>query len=279
MRTGARQRRPNSCASEPYWSYEDIGAFVVFVTLLGATIRLLVRVQVLPHSATGEPSAAIQFGVIALLSGALYMILKWRYHRAVIVPLGWVLPTLFYYMLSLLLGIASGCAVGLYLHTGHHYHRSYFCTIPLSRRRTTLALLYGYGRRVRLASCGFEIHGSLGDHARVLQPGAMPDGGIVAVITVNRKRSRFRLPGQAQWICPVLNVQDMCRRLVPNAYPAFLSFRWTRCTTVSGIRSVVYPRLNRVSEFSHLNTPGSLLNMRRIVRSLKHHNSANSPTE
>ena len=119
MRTGARQRRPNSCASEPYWSYEDIGAFVVFVTLLGATIRLLVRVQVLPHSATGEPSAAIQFGVIALLSGALYMILKWRYHRAVIVPLGWVLPTLFYYMLSLLLGIASGCAVALYLHTGN----------------------------------------------------------------------------------------------------------------------------------------------------------------
>jgi membrane protease YdiL (CAAX protease family) len=55
--------------------------------------------------------------VIALLSFALYMTLKVRYRRAVFVPMGWVIPSFFYGVVSLLLGIVFGCAVALLFRT------------------------------------------------------------------------------------------------------------------------------------------------------------------
>lgn len=62
-------------------------------------------------------------------------------------------------------------------------------------------------------------------------------------------------------------------------HPTFLNRLCTRSTTLSGIRNVVYPRLNLVSVLSHLNTPGSLWKIRRMVRSLNPHTFASSRTQ
>ena len=109
------ERNTNRCFSKAYWGYEDIGIFLVFATLLGSSIRLLVHLHLLPRSAIANPSAAVQFGVIALLSCALYTILKVRYRRPVVVALGWIVPGFIHGIVSVLLGIGFGCGVALYL--------------------------------------------------------------------------------------------------------------------------------------------------------------------
>lgn len=115
MRIGEpNTKNTTSCFSKAYWGYEDIGIFLVFATLLGPGIRLLVHRHLLPRSAIANPSAAVQFGAIALLSCALYTILKVRYRRAVFVPLGWIVPGFIYGVVSVLLGVGFGCAVALY---------------------------------------------------------------------------------------------------------------------------------------------------------------------
>lgn len=114
-----REPTRNNCFPKAYWAYEDIGAFLIFASFRGPSIRLLVHLRLLPGSAIRNPGAVVQFGVIALLSCALYMILRVRYRRAVAVPLGWVVPTFSYGMVSLLLGIVFGCAVAIYLRTGN----------------------------------------------------------------------------------------------------------------------------------------------------------------
>ena len=113
MRIG--EPNTNRCFSKAYWGYEDIGTFLVFATLLGSSIRLLVHLHLLPCSAITNPSAAVQFGVITLLSCALYTILKIRYRRPVVVALGWILPGFIYGIVSVLLGIGFGSGVALYL--------------------------------------------------------------------------------------------------------------------------------------------------------------------
>ncbi|HEX6505814.1 MAG TPA: CPBP family intramembrane glutamic endopeptidase, partial [Terriglobales bacterium] len=103
-----------------YWGYEDIGIFLVFATLLGSSIRLLVHLHLLPRSAIANPSAAVQFGVIALLSCALYTILKVRYRRPVLVALGWIVPGFNYGIVSVLMGIGFGCGIALYVRSFNH---------------------------------------------------------------------------------------------------------------------------------------------------------------
>jgi len=105
----------NSFFSRAYWGYEDLAIFLVFASLLGPGIRLLAHLHLLPRSAITNPSAAVQFGVIGLLSCALYTILKVRYRRAVVVLLGWIVPGFIYGIVSVLLGIGLGCALALHL--------------------------------------------------------------------------------------------------------------------------------------------------------------------
>ena len=62
-------------------------------------------------------------------------------------------------------------------------------------------------------------------------------------------------------------------------HPALRSFRCTRNITVSGMRSVVYPRLNRFSWLAQSKTPGSFSNILRMVFSLKFQRLASSATE
>src|SRR5215469_12111301 len=81
---------------QPFWGYEDIGAFILLAVLLGLILRLLVRFQVLSRSAMDNPSIGLQSAVVALLGGGFYFILSLRYRQPVLKPLGWVVPKMPY---------------------------------------------------------------------------------------------------------------------------------------------------------------------------------------
>jgi membrane protease YdiL (CAAX protease family) len=100
---------------EPYWGYEDIGIFFIFVVLLNPALRLLVHFHLLPRSELINASAGLQFVLITFLGLALYLVLKLRHHRPVLRPLGWVLPRTAYIVVALLLGISFASAVALYV--------------------------------------------------------------------------------------------------------------------------------------------------------------------
>jgi len=100
---------------EPYWGYEDIGIFFVFMVLLTPVIRLLVYFHLLLRSELINPSAGLQFVLITFLGLALYLVLKLRHHQQVLKPLGWVLPRTAYVAAAPLLGISFASGVALYL--------------------------------------------------------------------------------------------------------------------------------------------------------------------
>jgi hypothetical protein len=104
---------------EPYWSYEDIGVFFFVLAFLAAVVRLSVRMHFLRPSDLVTPGLALQSFVIIFLSVSLYLTLKWRHHRAVIVPLGWVVPDAFYTMLASFAGIASALSIAFLSHIRH----------------------------------------------------------------------------------------------------------------------------------------------------------------
>ena len=100
---------------EPYWGYEDIGIFFMFLVLLNPALRLLVHFHLLLRSELINPSAGLQFVLITFLGLALYLVLKLRHHRPVLRPLGWVLPRTVYTVAALLLGISTASGVALCL--------------------------------------------------------------------------------------------------------------------------------------------------------------------
>lgn len=100
---------------KPYWGYEDIGIFFIILVLLTPLFRLLVRLQVLRRTDLSNPSAGLQFGLIAFLIVALYSVLKLRHQQPVLRPLGWVRPSLPYTVAALLLGLSFAFAVTLHL--------------------------------------------------------------------------------------------------------------------------------------------------------------------
>src|SRR6266481_4077254 len=79
-----------------YWTYEDIGAFLFVIALVNALIRLAVRLHFLNLSDLIAPGLAVQALIIIFLGLALYAILRLRYHRPVIRPLGWLVPSKIY---------------------------------------------------------------------------------------------------------------------------------------------------------------------------------------
>jgi len=104
---------------EPYWSYEDIGAFFFVLVFLAAVVRLAMRMHFLRPSELVTPSLALQSFVIIFLGVSLYLILKWRYRRPVIAPLGWVAPNVFYTTLASFAGIASALSIAFLAHLRH----------------------------------------------------------------------------------------------------------------------------------------------------------------
>jgi len=104
---------------EPYWNYEDIGVFFFVLVLLAAVVRLGERMRFLRPPALATPSLALQTFVIVFLGISLYLTLKWRHHRPVIAPLGWVVPNVFYTTLASLAGIASALFITFLAHLRH----------------------------------------------------------------------------------------------------------------------------------------------------------------
>ena len=74
--------------AKPYWSYEDIGVFFLVLVLLGSVLRFLVRFRLLQRSELTDPSFGLQFAVVASLSLALYLVLKFRHHQPVLQAIG-----------------------------------------------------------------------------------------------------------------------------------------------------------------------------------------------
>jgi membrane protease YdiL (CAAX protease family) len=98
---------------EPYWSYEDIGAFFFVLVVVAALVRLGIRTHLLRPSDLVAPSLTLQTSIIIFLSIALYAILKRRRQKPVIAPLGWVAPSAFYTLLAVVGG--TGLALGITL--------------------------------------------------------------------------------------------------------------------------------------------------------------------
>ena len=94
-----------------YWTYEDIGAFLFVTIALDAVVRLSVRLHLLDSSQLVAPSPALQALITAFLTAALYVILKLHYRKPVVAPLGWLLPSRFYTVISILGGAAAALAI------------------------------------------------------------------------------------------------------------------------------------------------------------------------
>ena len=99
-----------------YWTYEDIGTFLFVVVSVNALIRLAARLHLLSPSDLVAPRLAIQALIIIFLGLALYAILKFRYHRPVIAPLGWLIPSKLYVAISILGGVIVGFAITYLTH-------------------------------------------------------------------------------------------------------------------------------------------------------------------
>src|ERR1700751_1607583 len=73
---------------EPYWSYEDIGAFFFVLVVVEAVVRLGIRTHLLRPSDLVAPSLTLQTSIIIFLGIALYAILKRRRQKPVIATVG-----------------------------------------------------------------------------------------------------------------------------------------------------------------------------------------------
>lgn len=104
---------------EPYWSYEDIGIYFFVLVLLGAVVRIAVRIHWLSSSALVAPSLSLQTSVIVFLGLTLYLILKWRHRRSVVVPLEWSLPDRRYTAIGFISGVVAAIGVALVTHFRH----------------------------------------------------------------------------------------------------------------------------------------------------------------
>ena len=62
--------------AKPYWNYGDISVFFPVPVLIGSILRVSVRFHLLSRSELNNPSAPLQFALIAFLSLALYLLTK-----------------------------------------------------------------------------------------------------------------------------------------------------------------------------------------------------------
>ena len=97
----------------PYWSYEDIGIFLLVLSTLSTILHLCAYFHLFPRSQLAHPRLALQISVIVTLMLALYLVLKLRYRRAVLRPLGWIWPRVAVVILAPLLGGSFASAVAL----------------------------------------------------------------------------------------------------------------------------------------------------------------------
>ncbi len=115
MRANRSNSKTDQARAKPYWGYEDIGVFFLILVSLTSVLRLSARFHFLSQSDITNPTAGLQFAVVAFLTVALYLVLKIRYRQPVMRPLGWVWPRLSYTVGSLLIGILLATEVKLHL--------------------------------------------------------------------------------------------------------------------------------------------------------------------
>lgn len=123
---------------QPFWGYEDIGAFLLLAVLLDLILRLLVRLQLLSRPAMDNPSTGLQSAVIAVLGAGLYFILRFRYRQPVLKPLGWIVPKMSYIVAALMVGPLFAAGVALYV----RFLNQVPLPIPV-RELLTLGLVFG----------------------------------------------------------------------------------------------------------------------------------------
>lgn len=100
---------------EPFWGYDDIGAFFLLAVSAGLILRLLARIHFLARSAIINPGIGIQFGVVVFLGAGLYSLLRLRYRQPVLKSLGWIMPRTIHIITAVSLGPAFAAAIALYL--------------------------------------------------------------------------------------------------------------------------------------------------------------------
>jgi membrane protease YdiL (CAAX protease family) len=127
-----------SLEPQPFWGYEDIGAFLLVPVLLGLILRLLVRLHFLSRFAIINPSTGLQSAVVALLGAGLYFILRLRYRQPVLKPLGWVVPKMPHIVAALIVGPLFATGIALYLRLRNQIPPS----IPI-RELLILGLVFG----------------------------------------------------------------------------------------------------------------------------------------
>jgi membrane protease YdiL (CAAX protease family) len=97
-----------------YWSYEDLGIYIVGVALFGSVVRLLVRAHFLPQSILTQPAPYFLGSVLFCLALSLYLLLRLRYHRNVLRPLGWLCPAPVYFGKAVFAGISIASVVSVF---------------------------------------------------------------------------------------------------------------------------------------------------------------------
>jgi membrane protease YdiL (CAAX protease family) len=118
--TNTTGNRTADRSSAPYWSYEDIGAFLFVVVLLNTLIRLAVRLHFLSSSDLIAPRLCLEAIIITVLGLALYAILKVRYCRPVLGPLGWLVPSKIYVVISSMGGVITALTITYFTHLQGH---------------------------------------------------------------------------------------------------------------------------------------------------------------
>lgn len=100
----------------PYWSYGDLGIFIFALALLALALHVLARLHLVANGQMHHPTDALQTVIVLSLSGTLYGVLKLRYRRPVLRPLGWVRPKTRHAVASLGAGAIMAASVLLYQH-------------------------------------------------------------------------------------------------------------------------------------------------------------------
>ncbi len=98
----------------PYWSYGDLGLFLVTLAMLTLALHVLVRLHFLPKVQLSHPSDGLQIAIVLYLTVSLYAVLKLRYRQPVLAPLGWIRPKPLQASASLGIGVTLGIVAALY---------------------------------------------------------------------------------------------------------------------------------------------------------------------
>ena len=104
----------------PYWSYEDIGIFLLALSALSAILELSACLRLLTRSQIEHPGLVLQTSVIVTLMLVLYLVLKLRYRQAVLRPLGWTWPPRAFVIIAPLVGGFLAAGIVFCLHGYAH---------------------------------------------------------------------------------------------------------------------------------------------------------------